>query len=50
MFGEVVSLGDTEKAEPLSETRDGAPSTLSALDASEEAGEGREQSLPRRDE
>ncbi len=40
MLGEAPSLGETEKAEPLSETSDGAPSTLSALDPSETAGEG----------
>lgn len=40
MLGEVIGLGDAENAEPLSETSDGAPSTLSALDASETTGEG----------
>ncbi len=39
--GEEARRGDIEKAEPLSETSDGAPSTDSALDPSETAGEGR---------
>jgi len=47
MLGEVVNLGDTENAEPLSETSDGAPSTLSALDPSETAGEGSASLTPR---
>jgi hypothetical protein len=40
MPGDVARRGDTEKREPLSETRDGAPSTDSALDASDTDGEG----------
>ncbi len=38
--GDTASRGEVEKAELLSEIRDGAPSTDSALDASETAGEG----------
>ena len=33
--GDVARRGETENAEPLSETRDGAQSTDSALEASE---------------
>jgi hypothetical protein len=39
--GEVVKRGDTEKVDPQSETSDGGPSTDSALETSETAGEGR---------
>jgi hypothetical protein len=39
--GEEAKRGDIENAEPLSETSEGAPSTDSALEASEAAGEGR---------
>lgn len=38
--GEEAKRGDIEKADPLSETREGAPSTDSALEASDAAGEG----------
>jgi hypothetical protein len=44
--GEEARRGDIEKAEPLSETSDGAPSTDSALEPSETAGEGRGPSGP----
>jgi hypothetical protein len=44
--GEEARRGDIEKAEPLSETSDGAPSTDSALEPSETAGEGRGPSRP----
>jgi len=46
MPGEEANRGDMENAEPLSETSEGAPSTDSALDASETAGEGRGPSGP----
>jgi hypothetical protein len=42
----VVNRGDTENAKPLTETIDGESSTLSALEASETAGDGREPSIP----
>ena len=44
--GEEAKRGDIEKADPLSETSEGAPSTDSALDPSETAGEGRGPSGP----
>jgi len=40
MPGDVARRGETENAEPLSETRDGAQSTDSALEASDTDGEG----------
>lgn len=46
MLGEVARRGEAENAEPVSETRDGAPSTLSALDPSETAGDGSGPSNP----
>jgi hypothetical protein len=49
MLGEVVRRGEVEKADELSEMREGAPSTDSARDPSEAAGEGRGPSRPRRD-
>lgn len=48
-LGDVANRGDMEKDELVSETRDGAPSTDSALDASEAAGDGSDESMPRRD-
>jgi hypothetical protein len=45
LFG-LAKRGDIEKADPLSETSEGAPSTDSALDPSETAGEGRGPSGP----
>lgn len=48
--GDRPSRGETENAEPLSEMRDGAPSTDSALEVSETDGDGRGVSLSRRDE
>jgi hypothetical protein len=44
--GDEANRGDMEKAEPLSETSEGAPSTDSALEASDTAGEGRGPSGP----
>ena len=38
--GEVVKRGDNENVDPQSETSDGGPSTDSALEASETAGDG----------
>jgi len=49
MPGDIASRGEMEKAELLSEMRDGAPSTDSARDASETAGEGRGPSKFRRE-
>lgn len=46
MPGDVASRGEMEKADELSEMRDGAPSTDSALDPSDAAGEGRGPSKP----
>jgi hypothetical protein len=46
MMGAVVRRGETENADPLSETRDGAPSQDSALEASDTDGEGSGASLP----
>lgn len=43
--GDVARRGEIEKVEPLSEIRDGAPSTDSALDASDTDGDGRGASL-----
>ena len=46
--GDAASLGEMEKEELLSEIRDGAPSTDSALDISEVVGDGRAPSMWRR--
>jgi hypothetical protein len=50
MLGEVANRGEMENAEELSETRDGAPSTDSALEPSDAAGEGSGPSKPCCDE
>ena len=47
--GEVAKRGEIENVEPWSEIRDGAPSTDSALDASDTDGEGSGASLVGRD-
>jgi hypothetical protein len=49
-LGDAASRGEMEDADELSEMRDGAPSTDSALDPSDAAGEGRGASNPRCDE
>lgn len=43
--GDVAKRGEIENVEPLSEIRDGAPSTDSALDASDTDGDGSGASL-----
>jgi hypothetical protein len=47
--GDVAKRGEIENVEPLSEIRDGAPSTDSALDASDTDGDGSGASLVGRD-
>jgi hypothetical protein len=49
MVGDTASRGEMEKAELVSEMSEGAPSTDSALDTSETAGEGRGPSKCRRE-
>lgn len=49
MLGEVANRGEMENADELSDISDGAPSTDSALDPSEAAGDGSGPSKPYRD-
>lgn len=48
-MGEYPSRGESENTVPLSDTRDGAPSYDSALEASETAGDGSGVSMVRRE-
>jgi hypothetical protein len=45
VLGDVATRGETEKADPESDISEGAPSTDSALEASDVEGDGRDTSV-----